>query len=67
MKEQIMNVFERFEHDYTITEDNLYYYFTLSKGMIVSIVLKDLCDLDVDFIIDLYDCKNDRLTIAFRK
>lgn len=68
MKERISELISGYIYDILRTyEDDMYLYFVLDSGMIDSVVLGDLIKEGYTFIIDLYDCQERNLTIAFDK
>ena len=45
----------------------MYMYFVLDSSMICSITLSELIGEGYTFIVDLGDCKDNQMTIAFEK
>lgn len=68
MKERIIELLNSCAHDVlNVKEDEMYMYFVLDTCMICSIALSGLINGGFTFIIDLDDCNERNLTIAFEK
>lgn len=68
MRERIIELLNSYAHDVlNVKEDEIYMYFVLDTCMICSIALSELINEGFTFIIDLDDCNERNLTIAFEK
>lgn len=68
MKERIIELLNSYAYEVLhVNEDDMYMYFVLDSSMICSITLGELIGEGYTFIVDLGDCKDNQMTIAFEK